>query len=166
MKKPILFLDIDGVLATNKEYNKNRHKFWNKNPEFRELNVPYPYNVGCVKILNEILEETDADIVLSSDWKLHWNLGDLDKIFKLNGITKSPIDVTGDHPIALNHLEKNRFNEIKIYIQDKDIKNYVIVDDLRLDIYSDRFVRTKDSEGLKQTGVKDKILKFFKNVEE
>ena len=123
--KKTLFLDIDGVLATNKEYNKNRHKFWNKFPEFRELNVPYPYNPDCVRILNEILEETDADIVLSSDWKLHWNLEDMDKIFKLNSITKSPIAATGDHPIAFNHLEKNRYNEIKVYIQNNDIENYV-----------------------------------------
>lgn len=161
MKKRTIFLDIDGVLATNKEYNKNRHKFWNKFPEFRELNVPYPYNGDCVKILNEIIEETNADIVLSSDWKLHWDLEKIDKIFKLNGITKSPVAVTGEHPISFSHLEKNRYNEIKVYLQDNEVGNYVIIDDLRLDTYSERFVRTKDDEGLKQTGIKDKIVKFL-----
>lgn len=157
-----IFLDIDGVLATQKEFMRARHSFHKKYNEAYELNIPYPYNPGCVKVLNEILEETDAQIVLSSDWKIHWNLENLDKIFKFNGIIKSPIAVTGSHPVSFGNLEKNRVNEINIYREKYDVGSYVIIDDLHMDIYEiDRFVRTNDREGLKQLGIKNKILKFL-----
>ena len=90
----IIFLDIDGVLATNKEFGMNRTKFQTKHPEAKELHIPYPFNPECVKIFNEILDETNAIIVLSSDWRLHWDLDGLDRIFKFNGVKKSPIALT------------------------------------------------------------------------
>lgn len=157
-----IFLDIDGVLATHKEFMRIRHSFHKKYNNAKELNIPYPFNSGCVKILNEILDETNAQIILSSDWRNHWNLEELDKIFKFNGVIKSPIDVTGNHPVSFGNLEKNRINEIKKYYEKHDVGSYVIIDDLHMDIYEiDRFVRTIDSEGLKQIGIKRKILKIL-----
>lgn len=157
-----IFLDIDGVLATQKEFMRVRHSFHKKYDEAKQLHIPYPFNQGCVKVLNEILEETDAQIVLSSDWKLHWDLEELDKIFKFNGVIKSPITVTGSHPVSFGNLEKNRVNEIKKYREKHDVGEYVIIDDLHMDIYEiERFVRTKDREGLKQLGIKKKILKYL-----
>jgi histidinol phosphatase-like enzyme len=54
--KKIIFLDIDGVLATNKEFFRNTSKFWENHPAMAELKVPYPWNEGCVKIFNDILD--------------------------------------------------------------------------------------------------------------
>jgi hypothetical protein len=110
----VIFLDIDGVLATNKEFATNRTKFREKYLWAKELRVPYGWNKGCVEVFNEILDATNSEIVISSDWRFHWDLDELDKIFKVNGVKKSPI-----------------------------------------------FGRTKDSEGLKQTGLKDKIIKLL-----
>lgn len=160
--KKTIFLDIDGVLATHIEFMKNRKKFHEKYDEAKQLHIPYPFNPGCVKILNSILEETDAQIVLSSDWRHHWSLEELDKIFKFNNLIKSPITVTGNHPVSFGNLEKNRVNEIEIFKNKNDVGSFVIVDDLHMDIYlTTRFVRTNDSEGLKQNGIKRKILKFL-----
>jgi hypothetical protein len=55
----VIFLDIDGVLATNKEYMVNRTKFQTKHAEAKELRIPYPYNPQCVKIFNEIIENNN-----------------------------------------------------------------------------------------------------------
>jgi hypothetical protein len=157
-----IFLDIDGVMATHREFMRLRKKFHDKYDEAKRLHIPYPFNKGCVKILNDILTETDAQIVLSSDWKLHWNLEELDLIFKFNEVIKSPIAVTGSHPVSFGNLEKNRVNEIKKYMEKHDVGSYVIIDDLHMDIYEiPRFVRTKDVEGLKQLGIKKKILNFL-----
>lgn len=161
--KPTLFLDLDGVIATHKEFMMSRQNFMVKHKEARDLGIPYPFNPRCVKILNEILEETGADIVLSSDWKKHWNLEELDKIFKFNGVIKSPIGVTkmGDI-LSLRHLEKNRAYEIESYINDNKIEKYVIIDDLNIGSYmgsnANKFILTQDTMGLKQTGIKQKIL--------
>lgn len=54
MIQKIIFLDIDGVLATP-EYLKDG--LWGLHPEKQ-------------KLLGEILSQTDAQIVLSSSWRL------------------------------------------------------------------------------------------------
>jgi hypothetical protein len=41
------------------------------------------FDTKSVKILNEILEETGAEIVVSSDWKLHATLEELGEYYEL-----------------------------------------------------------------------------------
>lgn len=157
----VIFLDIDGVVATNKQFFTNRDKFQKKHPAMGELNVPYPWDQRCVEILNEILDETNAVIVLSSDWRLHWNLHDLKGIFTWNGVKKSPIDVTVKDMFSEPELEKERVYEIMDYVISTGIKNYVVIDDMDLGKFMEdksKFVRTISGQGLKQTGIKDKII--------
>jgi hypothetical protein len=170
MSKATLFLDIDGVLATNKQYMMNKKKFQDKNPVAKELRILYPFDPKCVKIFNEILDETGADIVLSSDWKYHWNLEDLDKIFKFNGVNKSPIDTTINEDVSMGNITKNRAYQVGEYIQRNNITNYVVIDDLNISNYmsitndQDKFVLTDDFEGLKQLSIKDKIIKILNKI--
>jgi hypothetical protein len=161
--KPVIFLDIDGILSTFGEYNRNRKKFWDKYEIANDLKLPYEFNSVCVKVLNEILKETDADIILSSDWRTHWNLQELDNIFKFNKVIKSPMDVTEVFPTSFMFLEKNRAHEIDIYRQKHNLENYVIVDDLDLlpFVPKERFVHTIEREGIKQSNVKEKILNIL-----
>ena len=164
-RKRILFLDIDGVMCTFGEYTRNRAKFWKKYEEARELQMPYSFNPGCVKVLNEILAITNADIVLTSDWREDYSLQALDNIFKFNKVIKSPIDVTEVISGKLIEKVKNRAKEIDIYIQKHNIENYVIVDDFDFSPYipKDKFVCTIEREGIKQTNIKHKILKILQN---
>ena len=158
----VIFLDIDGVLATNKEFAMNRTKFQTKHPEAMEIRIPYPFNPGCVKILNEILENTNAIIVLSSDWRFHWDLKDLDKIFKFNSVVKSPVAITSKIKRKMSSdLEDDRAFQIKTYVNDMLPDTWVAIDDLNLSSLGSNFVKTKDSEGLKQTGIKEKIIKIL-----
>jgi len=161
--KPTIFLDLDGVLCTFNEYMRPTSKFWQKHKEAKELRLPYQFNSKCVKVFNEILIITDADIVLSSDWRTHWNLQELDNIFKYNKVIKSPMDVTEVFPTSFSHLEKNRAHEIDIYRQKHNLENYVIVDDLDLlpFVPKERFVHTIEREGIKQSNVKQKILNIL-----
>ena len=53
--KKIIFLDIDGVL-NSETYDKNR--------------TAGAIDPECAKRLNRIIKETNADIVISSSWKL------------------------------------------------------------------------------------------------
>lgn len=160
----VIFLDIDGVLATNKEFAMNRTKFQSKHPEAKEIHIPYPFNPGCVKIFNEILEETNSIIVLSSDWRLHWDLNDLDKIFKFNGVNKSPVAITSKMKRKLSSdLEDDRSFQIKTYVDEMLPDTWVAIDDMKLTSLGVNFVRTKDNEGLKQIGIKNKIITILNN---
>ena len=170
MSKATLFLDIDGVLATHKQYMMNRKKFQDKNSIAKELNISYPFDPKCVKVFNEILDATDADIVLSSDWKLHFSLEDIDKIFKFNGVNKSPIDTTVNEDASMSNQTMNRAFQIGEYVTRKNITNYVVIDDLNVGKYmvitneEDKFFLTDDFEGIKKVGLKDKIIKKLNKI--
>jgi len=165
----IIFLDIDGVLATHKQYMMNRKKFWDKNPLAKELKIPYPFDPKCIKIFNEILDDTGADIVLSSDWREHFSLEDLDKIFKFNGVNKSPVDITISELASFGNQIMNRAFQIGEYVTRNNITNYVVIDDLNISNFmsitgdDNKFVLTDDFEGLKKLSLKNKIIKILNN---
>lgn len=157
----IIFLDIDGVIATDKEFFTNRTNFQNKFEVAKELRIPYPFNKGAVKVLNEILDETDAEIVLSSDWRFHWDLNELDGIFKFNGVTKSPIAITSKMKRKMSsELEDDRAHQIVQFKREHNLTKWVAIDDLDLSFsLGDHFFKTKSNMGIKQTGIKQKIIK-------
>jgi hypothetical protein len=164
-KIKVIFLDIDGVLATNKEYVTNRTKFREKYSWAKELRVPYGWNKGCVEVFNEILDATNADIVISSDWRFHWDLDELDKIFKANGVKKSPIFGTIKNKRKMSSdLEDDRVYQISEWVKFNKPGKWVAIDDMNLNSLGPNFFKTKDSEGLKQTGLKDKIINTLNDV--
>jgi hypothetical protein len=161
----IIFLDIDGVLATNEEFLINKKNFRKKHYVAEHINIPYPFNQGCVRVFNEILLKTNAEIVLSSDWRKYWTLNDLDIIFRFNGVVKSPIDITTNDPVSMSWLEKNRANEINKHLtNNRDIEKWVVIDDLNMSGFlkitndDDKFFLTEGFEGIKKSGLKDKII--------
>lgn len=159
LNNPTIFLDFDDVMATTHQYyGKKRH------PVF---NIVYPFDPKCVKVLNSIIEITNPVIICSSDWKLHFNLEQLNQIFEWNGVNGKITDVTsslwGVKYFKLQELEECRAEEIKLFANNNNIINFVAVDDLNMFKWlPDNFVHcTKPNEGIKQSGVKDKILKIL-----
>ena len=155
--KKYIFLDIDGVLATTRQfYSKKLHKEWNT----------YGFDKKCVRILNEILDETKAIIILSSDWKYHYDLETMNDIFKWNGVNTTITDYApslwGVRYFALSELEACRSEEITKYVIEHKIKKWVAIDDLDMGEFlaEENFVLTpRTTEGIKQSGIKQKILK-------
>jgi hypothetical protein len=145
------------------------------------------FNKKAIKVLNEILEITGAEIVVSSDWKKWASVEELGEYYEQQGIAKKPIAFTknlNDCEIPQNFpwsrtydLEQSRSLEIKQYLKDHpEITHWVAVDDLNMGIPQTHeswgeiemdwgltnFVLTpKGSEGIKQTGIKEKIIKFL-----
>ena len=189
----IIFLDHDGVICLSNNWG-GRNKKWSKyrsaNPDSSKEIKQAPVSVRfddfdekSVRILNEILEETGAEIVVSSDWKLHATLEELGEYYGLHNITKKPIAFTPNIQHCKDYgssfiwsprweLEQIRTIEIKQYLHDHpEVTHWVAVDDLNMgkigepwkDEWSiDNFVWTpKPSEGIKQSGIKEKILKFL-----
>jgi hypothetical protein len=191
----VLMLDNDGVICLSNNWG-GRTKKWAKyrsaNPDSSKERKDAPVSVRfddfdkkAVKILNEILEETGAEIVVSSDWKLHATLEELGDYYESQGIIKRPIAVTtnlgqctwyNDQVWVWSprwNLEMTRVIEITQYLHDHpEVTHWVAVDDLNMGKNGedwknwgiDNFVLTpKSSEGIKQLSIKEKILKFLRD---
>ena len=157
-----IFLDIDEVLATTHQFYTNR-KNWN--PEYNR----HRFDEKCVKVFNSIVETTNPIIILSSDWKRDFTIEQLNRIFEINGVNCKISDITpnlwGIQYKKLQDLDECRAEEILKYQVDHAdvIDKWVAIDDLNLTQWMpDNFVRcTKASEGIKQSNVKEKILKIL-----
>jgi len=164
MGSPHIFLDIDGVLATSYQYNTNRKKW---HPTFD----CYRFDEKCVKVFNSILDNVSGvTVILSSDWKHHYSIAQMNEIFKWNAVNTIVSDTTGSSWgvmfTSIQQLEECRAYEINKYVAEHNLTNWIAIDDLDLStwISPEHFVRTpRVSEGIKQCGIKDKILNLLNN---
>jgi hypothetical protein len=153
----IIFLDIDGVLSLNSDYGKANDNKWGS----------YRFDQKAVAVLNFILQQTNAEIVLSSDWRTHYTLQEIREIFAHNFVLRGPIGfTTRSKNYNGDNLENGRAEEIKAWIELhawKDDTKWVAVDDLNMSdqLYPNFVWCPNSNEGIKQTGVKDKIIKIL-----
>ena len=158
----VLFLDHDGVICLSTEWGS---RFKNK----EGLDSVFDrFNEKAIKVLNEIIEATDCEIVVSSDWRFHGSLSQMRELYKVRGISKSPIGYTDYIKSNAQDLEHSRAQEILKWMNindPKSVMNFSAVDDLDMGIWlTENFVYTpRSSEGIKQSGVKEKIIKILNN---
>lgn len=63
-----IFLDIDGVMNSQDWYKRRtRHPVPRTMDQYNEME----FDPECVKLLQKIIQETGATIILSSTWRLH-----------------------------------------------------------------------------------------------
>jgi hypothetical protein len=159
--KPHIFLDIDSVLALNNEMYVENDKHWY--PKFNK----YRLNKGAVKILNEICVKVDPIIILSSDWKHDYSIADMNEYFEWCGILYEISDYTSSlwkvRFVSFQQLEECRASEILLYVHEREIENYVAIDDLDLSPWiPNNFVHTPNSNmGIKQSNAKEKVIKIL-----
>ena len=183
----VIFLDNDGVICLSNNWG-GRDKKWAKyrsaNPETSKVLREAPVSVRfdnfdtkAVRMLNQILEETGAEIVVSSDWKKHGTLEELGDYYIEQGISKKPIAFTKsfigtDKPEGFEwkmslRYEQERSLEINQFVKDNpQITHWVAVDDLDMTWTGtwgvENFVLTpKMNEGIKQAGIKEKIINIL-----
>jgi len=154
-------MDIDGVLATTHQYYTNR-KNWHPTYDC------YRFDEKCVKVFNNIIEKINPIIILSSDWKDHYSVEQMNEIFKWNEVNTIITDTTESSWAIIfksaQQLEECRAHEILEYVKKHEIQNWVAIDDLNLSpwISVEHFVRTpRANEGIKQSGIKNKILNIL-----
>lgn len=131
--RKVIFLDIDGVLNT---------KWWYTQ---MDRNTPkdkygYAFDPSSVANLQKIVDETGADIVISSSWK-SFGLSELEDMWQDRGLPGKLIDITpnsvSDEMLLnadLDHMElfSIRGMEIKEWLDKhgKKVSHYVIIDDM------------------------------------
>ena len=180
----IIFLDHDGVICLGSEFG-SRFKKQKRSVAQTIADESIPvierfdnFNKKAINVLNQILEETDAEIVVSSDWRRWANLEELGEFYELQGIIKKPIALTPALPsfapdtAALfdwkRWYERTRIVEIKEYLKNNEVESWVAVDDMDMSLTAfednglSNFVHTpRLYEGIKQSGVKEKIINFL-----
>jgi hypothetical protein len=176
-----MFLDHDGVICLSNNWG-TRHKKWSRyrsaNPTSSRFMNDAPVDVRfdnfdekSVRILNEIIEKTDCEIVVSSDWRYHATLEELGEFYIQQGIVKRPIAVTeflsdiDENMSGLTGLESERSLEILRFVKlHPEITSWVAVDDLDMSVLlNSNFVHCTSSKlGIKQDSIKEKIIELLK----
>ena len=133
MKGKVLFLDIDGVLNTKYWYTQ-----MDKNTPKDEYG--YAFDPNAVANLKKILDETGADIVISSSWKC-MGLSQLEEMWeerslpgKIIGITPNSVsdELLLNADIDNMELFHIRGTEIREWLRknSKHVSHYAILDDM------------------------------------
>lgn len=182
----IIFLDNDGVICLSNNWGKRDkliREYQKLNPEVTSIkDIPVSHRFDgfdkkAVRVLNSIFDNvSDLEIVVSSDWRTHATLEELQEYYLAQGICKAPIGVTPNmkdfDPSACGlflwkgWLSRIRVTEIREWLsQNPNVKSWVAVDDLPMHFDGlENFVLTPQAnEGIKQNGVRDRIIATLNN---
>ena len=105
--KRIVFLDIDGVLAPIRRWDR-----------YGDLES------ACMQVLNDIVASGGADVVVSSTWRHGKTVAELQEVLEAAGFVgrvmdKTPSDIRG----------ASRGDEIAAWLAEHAVGGYVIIDD-------------------------------------
>ena len=124
----IIFLDFDGVMDTAYYDHILSKKALPGNDSFGTVFDPY-----CIQNLKHIIDETGADIVVSSSWKYLMTYKDFLDMWEYRGLPGFVTDVTPT-PSKRN----NRGDEIDAWLEEcKTECQYVIIDDLEANNFNE-----------------------------
>ena len=137
----VIFLDIDGVL-NNEAHIVKIHELLGKEQYLDLLRkiTELPFDYRSCELLQEFIKTTNAEIILSSTWRLKPEAPNIIKRY-------AGIEIKDITPI-LNGI---RGEEIQKYLDNhKEITNYVILDDDNdmLESQKEHFVKVNNKVGL------------------
>src|SRR5262245_40982967 len=107
MTRRVIFLDIDGVLAPIRRWDR-----------YGDLDP------ACLQVLNEIVAGGGADVVVSSTWRYGKAVAELQAMLESAGFSGAVLDKT---PVGVPGA--NRGDEIAAWLIDHAVGGYVIIDD-------------------------------------
>ena len=115
----VIFLDFDGVLATE-EYTESLLISGQKTKDkFGTI-----FNPNCIENFNRVISQTNAKIVITSSWKNYLSLWDIMRMWRYRKLLGMVIGVTPSISIY-------RGEEINKWLcKHIGITNYIIIDDM------------------------------------
>lgn len=140
MKIKILFLDVDGVLNSDEYFRSQDYQNARNRNEDRFL---CSINKQNVQVLNRIIEQTSAKIVVSSTWRYHKTPEQMQDILRSRGFIGDVIGRTPMFPIESDHSISSELgiNMSALYDRGLEIRQWLIENQ---DIV-DRFAIVDDS---------------------
>lgn len=138
----VIFLDVDGVLNSKETFANNKNNFENQ------------INNKLLNNLKYIIDETKAEVILSSTWRYYFHNHPVDcfnrKLLenKLASIGVKIFDIT---PIYCKNCA-SRADEIKYWLNntEEEIENFIVIDDNddELSQFGEKFIHTSFEFGL------------------
>lgn len=185
----IIFLDIDGVLNCEKAYRSGECNYVKWNWENGTEDHHQSFCSWSKELLNKLIDETDAKIVISSTWRnsgidfmrkvweiegMHGEIIGITPSFRgdINGYTiprGCEIDYYLEHDLKFNHINWDKTVQQE-YIERTGVENYIIIDDDSDMLYGQRnhFVHVlpspRNKEGFNQKYYKEALAKLSKSV--
>lgn len=133
-----IFIDIDGPLAFG-TWMQGEVKIETFNRHSEDVKIPYPWVQEDCDALTEILERTGSNLVVSSDWRKFYTLGDLKSIFQNYGIDPALVVDTTIHQNPMkkegSSQEWDRACEIRFWVRAFKPKHWIAIDDMNLSGY-------------------------------
>ena len=132
MARRVIFLDIDGVLAPIRRWDR-----------YEDLDH------ACIQRLNEIVAEGGADVVVSSTWRHGKTVAELQGMLDAQGFAGRVLDKT-----PTNIPGASRGDEIAAWLAEHAVDGYVIIDDhADMGELRTHLVQTQPSRGLQPADV-------------
>lgn len=163
----ILFLDIDGVLNTERQ-----HDHCVEAGAAYVDNFGYAFDPVAVANLKKIVDETGADIVISSSWKF-WGFSTMQKLWTRRDLPGQVIDITPNTvsdelllsvDLSFMELPAGKGSEIKEWLSDNgnQVTRYAILDDVpdMLPEQQSHFVQTDPRVGITEDDA-DKVISIL-----
>lgn len=121
-----IFLDIDGVLNSEHTLDESCENMGQKMASI--------ISDQLVKNLSYLVEKTDAKIILSSSWRTYFgdNINDPRNIFAMfliHSLNKYNLKLHDMTPYPKGPHSSERGLEIKTYVEQNNITDYVVIDD-------------------------------------
>ena len=152
----IIFLDVDGVL--NSDRYMASQKFNEEIRGYKDMwevinKVPHTHlDPAAIKLLNTLVEQSGAEVVLSSTWRLRFTLDEMNEMLASRGAKFTIVNKT---PPA-RRFRSYRGEEVRDYLKslEEQPESFVILDDIdQFPLLKDNFVRTTERDGLTETHV-------------
>ena len=149
MNHPIVFLDFDGVLNTE----QYQARLTVDDKPTKDTWGPL-FDPRAVESLRQILDETNAQIVISSSWRYAHSLDSLRMMWEVRGLPGEIRDT-----LACGATYISRGEEIDCWLESNGHPDYVIIDDLD-DFYPtqhDHYVETNPIAGITEADAQKAI---------
>jgi hypothetical protein len=168
----ILFLDFDGVVNSTRSIIKAEKTEPSQAEKDFAIDLGKQYYLGypedqlildlrcidpvCVGYLNQIIEASNASVVVSSSWRFCHSFAGVQKLLEYHGFKGQLIDIT---PVSIKSRYKLRGYEIQAWLDlHPEVNSFVILDDDNdMAHLSDYLVKTDLAVGLTQENVMQAI---------
>lgn len=133
MRGKAIFIDIDGPLSWG-TWEDGKVKIMEGMTH--EFTIPYSWVQEDCDALSEIIKQTDARLIVSSDWRKHYGFNQLMMIFEHYGIGRWNLLDTTSHFNPRKKLSSSlvwdRSCEIETWVKTFKPTNWISIDDMML----------------------------------
>ena len=140
MNRPVIFLDFDGVLNTERHQARLAVEGKPNTDAWGPL-----FDPSAVENLRLIIDNTDAAIVISSSWRYAHRLGSLRMMWEVREL---PGEIISTIPCGATYI--SRGEDIECWLDKYGRPDYVIIDDLddSSPAQHDRYIETNPIVGI------------------